>query len=444
MIKKNRKKIDNYYLLLLVFGLPIILVFGTALGGAIDVSTEEVITSENDDYDYKLIQGYFTEISYSGTGSETSIELIHEEGTDYNWMYSTGEGWSGDIDYLDQDNTTFSEGEWTVSIAVDPNVSNDDGWIMVIDGEEHDVQVAKAETRIGKRGSLRFFFEPHTVGGTSTDSFRLVNNGNVPGWFRLDYDHIGNLDHQVDAEILLPGETVEINFTYQFDSSDPRIFELDRLSVQPYFLGRLDLAAEGNVVITPGIEYTEIPEVRVGYESLELEERESFSVQYELSIGVDGDDIGNVTFYVFPNEEIFYNIVSDKLTYSNDDITVVVRGTEDSPELIQEIDFDPVEPLRGDYHEVQITVNFRTHPEDRGYLELIVDDESFSTLVNVNPVHQNNEDTGGNGDEDEHRETLYFGGAIIGGVIVYGVVRSRMGKEKHIESKRDTKKKGDK
>ncbi len=441
MMKKKKNRIDDYYLTLLVFVFPIILVFGTALGGATDLSTEEVTTSENDDYDYKLVQGYFTEISYSGTGSETSIELTHAGGTSYNWMYSTGEGWSGDIDYLDQDNTTFSEGEWTVSIAVDPNLPDVDGWTMVIDGEEHDVQVAKAETRIGKRGSLRFLFEPHTIGATSTDSFRLVNNGNVPGWFRLNYDHIDNLDHDVDAEILLPGETVEINFTYQFDSSNPRIFELSTLSVQPYFFGRLDLAAEGNVVITPGVEYTETPEVRVGYENFELEERDTFFVQYKPSVDVDGDDIGSVTFYVFPDEDVLYDLESDKLTYSKEDVTVRVRGTEDYPESIEEIDFDPKEALRGEYNEVQINVDYRTHHEEDGYLVLIVDGESFRTVININPVSDDHADDDESGVVDEHSSTIYFGGAIIGGVILYAMVRTSLVKEGQSESKKKRKKK---
>jgi len=427
MQKKNFRTQHLYSLVLLTI---ILLVTGTALTpGIVIAETEE---NDNGNVDYELVQGYFTEISYSGP-QQTSIELTHqEENFTYTWSHSNNE-WRGDTEYLHEEDTHYSDGDWSLKIAVDHDAPTDENWIMIIDEDEHDVRVAEAETGLGKSGSLNFHLEPHTEEAVASDSFRLVNTGNVPGTFELSHD-IENLEVFVDDEIVEPGGSESITFEFTHNTADPEIFSLDEIDIRVYSLGRLDLEAEGNVRVESEIGYSETPTVTVGYEGFEHEEGIGYSIQFEESIEVVGDTANEVTFYVYPEEEIYINFDKENVTFDEEDVTIIGRGGEE-----ETLDFDPTEPISPDYNEVQINVNFTADHQEDGWIEISLRDgtepETYLVEIELTETVDPPEDDD-NGAPTQDRQ-FYFGALIIGAVIVFYVVRSGFWKKEEEKEEED-------
>lgn len=391
-----RKK-NFQFLYALVLLVPILLVTGTALStSTVTAETEEIEQQTSDPY-YELVQGYFTEISYSGSESETSVELAHEDFT-YSWQYSDDQ-WTGDTDYLDEDNTTFSEGEWTLSIAVDHNAPLGSDWTITTDGDEHSVQVVEADPGMAKSGSLNFMLDPYTEEQVVSDSFRLINTGNVPGTFKLDYEHIDNLYSVVDRKTIDPGDSASITFNYEYDATDPTEFNLEKFTVETYSEGRLDLDAEGNVVIDSIIAYGETPSVTVGYPGYQRIIRDDFAVLYEDSINVDGDTHNEITFYVYPHDVIFSQLRKENVFFDEgEDVTMTVLEGFGEEEERTEQTFSSPQQLDPHMNEVELNVEFRSHHMEDGQIELAIEGERIITEVNILQVapdpEENDEDDG--------------------------------------------------
>lgn len=391
--------------------ISLILVTGTVFGAGITAGEED-----GDEVDFELVQGYFTEISFSGDQDQTVIEISHqEENISYDFSHTGGE-WSGDTEYLDEEATSYSEedGEWILSIALDHDAPVDDEWEMVIDGQEHELRVLEADTGLGKSGSLEFSLQPHTDQAVASDSFEMVNNGNVPSTFEVEYE-MDDLDYSLESYVVEPEGSEEITFEFTADTYDPEIFDLQDISISVYSLGRLDLEAEGNVVVGSEIGYTETPTVNVGYEGFERDEGDGFLIQFEETIEVPGDATGTTTFYVYPDEELYIDLEGENVTFDEDDVNINVGEVD--------LDFDPTEPISPNHDEVEITVTFTSDYEEGGWIELEVGREVHRTEILLTETVEPPEDEEGTFSE-EQQERLYLGAIIVLAVIVFIVFRS--------------------
>ncbi len=419
------KKKDGDRNFMLVYLVPIFLMMGLAISANfVSGQGEEDVT---EDIEYELVQGYFTQISYSGE-EDISIELTHQEDNfTYDWSYSNGE-WNGDLEYLDEKNTQYSKDEWTLSIAVDHDAPIDDDWIMNIDAQQYGVRVLEADTGLAKSGSLEFMMEPQTSGATGSDSFELVNNGNVPSTFELNYEN-PNLEAKVEDELVMPGDTASITFEFIYDTSDPKVFNLDKIHIDVYSKGRLDLDADGNVIVGSEIGYSETPTVTVGYEGFERGGNGDYSIQYEESIEVVGNTVHTVTFYLYPEEELFIDLTGENVTFDEDEDVTITGEVEG-----EKLEFDPTEPLDSEYNEVKIEVTFTADPKEDGSIELSVGAERYQTEVTLTETVDLQENEDPSSEDQDRDQRLYLGALVIAAVIVFFVVRSGFWKKE--ESKR--------
>lgn len=379
-----------------------------------------------EDTEVEFVQGYFTDIRYSGEADQTSIELSHPEyEKTYNWSYSEG-SWSGDIDYLLEDDSYYVEEnkEWVVTVAVDNDAPLYDEWTFTIDDKEHPAEVVEPNTGVGISGGLNFQFEPYTEQTTVTDSMSVLNEGNIPMTYEIEYTD-QHLSHEIDEEIVQPGESGNPTFTYEYSTTDPEAFSPD-VSITAHFQGRLDLEADGNTEVTSRTGFGVSTAVSVGYEDTEQEILDEYSVQYSESISVEGNTYEEITFYVYPNEEVFIDFESENVTFEDENITIIPRDSDG--EQLEEIDFDSTEPLSRDYGEVKITVEFRSDREEDGYIGLQVERDLYTTEVQLTETAPEP------GDEEvsfveEEAETITMGIILTGGILIIGAARIFLNKK---------------
>ena len=268
-----------------------------------------------------------------------------------------------------------------------------------------------ASTPLSVSGSVEFYLEPYEVDVYSDeDSVTYTNNGNVKTRVVLEYED-ENLTHEVEKDVFEPGESGEI--TFQYYSAEGGVISFGtEVSIQHYPLGRLDLDSEDNIGVGSRVSYLLNIGVTVGYEGYEQVQMENYEIQYKESISVKGDTENNLTFYVYPHEEIDFDMI----------------GTDVE---ILDISEDTGEPLSSDEEnrEIELTVQFRSHHEDDGEIELILDGDNYTTEIQLTETAPEP------GDEEvsfieEEAETITFGIILIGGIVVIGAVRVLLSKKK--------------
>ena len=268
-----------------------------------------------------------------------------------------------------------------------------------------------ASTPLSVSGSVEFYLEPYEVDVYSDeDSVTYTNNGNVKTRVVLEYED-ENLTHEVEKDVFEPGESGEI--TFQYYSAEGGVISFGtEVSIQHYPLGRLDLDSEDNIGVGSRVSYLLNIGVTVGYEGYEQVQMENYEIQYKESISVKGDTENNLTFYVYPHEEIDFDMI----------------GTDVE---ILDISEDTDEPLSSDEEnrEIELTVQFRSHHEDDGEIELILDGDNYTTEIQLTETAPEP------GDEEvsfieEEAETITFGIILIGGIVVIGAVRVLLSKKK--------------
>lgn len=382
---------------------------------------------QEEDTEFELVQGYFTEIRYSGEADQTSLGLSHPEyEKTYNWVFSDGE-WSGDIDYLLEDDTYHVDenSEWVVTIAVDHDAPLDDDWTLILDDEEHGVEIVEPSTAVGISGGLNFLFDPYSEDATATDSIRVINEGNIPMTYEIEYTDT-HLSHQKDQEVIRPSESGNPTFTYEYSTTDPEAFSPD-ISITAYFQDALDLEADGNTRVTSRSGFGVSTRVTVGYEGVEQEIRDGYSVQYTSSLQVPGNTYHEATFYVYPNEEVVINFYSENVSFEDDNITVIPLDSEGN--RLDEIDFDPNSALSPEYGEVEITVEFKSDRENDGFIGLEVGRDRYTTNIQLTETAPQP------GDEEvsfveEEAEKITLGIVLIGGILAFGAARILLSKKK--------------
>jgi len=432
-IGENMKEDWTYVLVVLI------LVTGTismtfpvmAVEGGTNGEMTSARLDQEQENEFEYVQGYFTKENYSVSEKETSIEVEHKsDNYSYRWEYSE-DSWTGDTEYIDEYKTTFleDESEWIINAAVDHNATIDEEWIVNVDGEEYDARVVEADTGLAKSGSLDFTLDPYTEGATDMENITMSNDGNVPGRFEIEIDHLEGLDAETESEVVEPEDSEEIEFTFRYDTLGHEEIELEQFVIRTFTLGRLDLEADGNVVVESEIQYGETPSVSVKYDHLDVDdEPANFTIQYENELSnVERDSIQNATFYLFPEEEINYSLNGENIFFSDDDVEVIIHGTEESPDSILEREYDPTETLSPDYNKVEITVVFRTHHEEEGIIELIVDGEKrYDTTVDLELAEFPDENGDDDGEEDGTEDRIYLGIGIVAAVLIFGVLRSTL------------------
>jgi len=271
-------------------------------------------------------------------------------------------------------------------IAVDHDVMTGQ-WDMLIDGDEYSVDVVEADETIKKIGTLNFLLEPHTVGATDDDSVTIRNSGNVRGGYEVIYDDMNLSSDHREGE-LEPGEEAEINFQYERDTTDLEKISPD-VRYKIYSLDRLDTDADGNVLIGGERVLTGSGSVDVGYHGYERVMTDNYDIQYKENIEATGDTESGVTFFVYPRDDVFFNVGGINIT----DIDTDYEGIE----------------IDSEYDEVKIEVTFRTHYENDGEVEFRIDGDVYTTTVDVDPVEPPETD-----DESQYlHDTRVRGGLIF-------------------------------
>ena len=377
--------------------------------------------------DFELVRGYFNEIEYTGSSEETSIELNHPDGISYQWIFSEGE-WSGDLDHLHEEDTFFLGGQnrWVVSIAINGSDPADENWNIILDGDEFSVRVVESDESFSVSGSISFSFEPNMgeVQGIS-DSLTIGNQGNVLMSYELIYDD-ENLEYSSDKEILSPGETTNIVIYYNYTTSGAEIFTVE-LSIQRKVVGILDLQADDSHQVKSREAISRNFQVLVGYEGFEHGGDDSYSVQYERSKNVKGNTYSTVTFYIYPKEEIFIDLNGENVTFDDENVSMVARDSDGNQ--MEELTFDPSNPITSDHGEVEVIVEFKSHHREDGFIELIVNEDRYKTTIQISQAAPEP------GDEEvsfleEEAETITLGILLIGGVVIFGIARVLLSKKK--------------
>jgi len=360
----------------------------------------------------EFVRGYFNEISFESDTQTTHIEMTHPEATrTYNWTYD--DGWSGDVDFLDDGNTTYDGESWIISIAIyDEEPEGEWNLYIEIDGEsnEFDIDVVEPSTSFSASGDISFYLEPYQEDTYSDEeSITFTNSGNVRMKVDVNYED-DDLTHEVSQEIFAPGESGDI--TFQYISSTGGVVEFgETVSIEPYPIGKLDLEIDGNVGVGSRASYGLTIGVTVGYEGYQQAQASNYEVQYLESMEVSGDSHDNLTFYVYPHEEIDFHISSSDVE--------IIDVSEDTDE--------PLSP-NGE-EEIEVTVHFKSHHENDGNITLILNGDRYNSEIRLT------ETVPQPGEEEvsfieEEAETITFGIVFIGGILLIGAVRIFISKKK--------------
>jgi len=404
-----------------------------------NLKSGEQTSNINLDIPEEFVAGFFNEISFESLNPETIIELYNMNSS-YLWEYSEMEGWGGDMEYLNEEETIYSSDEniWYVQISIneeDMNDDTEDDWTLEINTHEEtkttELLVVKADTGASMIGQqLNFFFEPYQKGAQAEDSVSLRNDGNVDLTIEIEFESedlqiVGDIE---SGDILEPGDTAEIVFLYETTTDDARPpIMIETISVTSYAMTQVNLDTDEDVRVYSRTSYGVETSYFVGYEGYEQWEDEGYSLQYDPSIDVIGNTYNEVTFYVYPNEEVYINFNEENITFENENVTIIPRDSDGSE--LEEIDFDPTEPLDSDYGEVEITVEFLSDREDDGFIELVVEEDRYTTEVQLTETAPEP------GDEEvtfveEQSETITLGIILIGGIVFIGAGRVWLSKRK--------------
>jgi len=257
---------------------------------------------------------------------------------------------------------------------------------------------------------------------------------------KVDVNHEDdNLTYEISQEIFHPGDSGEI--TFQYISSTEGLIEFgETITIEPYPIRKLDLDIIGNVGVGSRANYGLTIGVTVGYRGYEQVQADGYDVQYLESVEVSGDSTNNVSFYIYPEEDVLYDIEGENVTFDEDDVRVFIHDEEEPREIV----YDPTEPLGSGYGEVEITVQFDSHHEDDGSIDLVVERDRYSTAVQLTETAPRP------GEEEisfveEEAEAITLGIILVGGVAVYiggrmWLSKKEKGKEEEGEEKEEEKK----
>ncbi|MFP3872076.1 MAG: hypothetical protein ACOCTR_06430 [Candidatus Natronoplasma sp.] len=391
----------------------------------------------------EFIAGYFNEIIYESSSQETSIEISNMDFS-YLWEYKEEDGWTGNLSYLNEEETNYSSDEnvWTVQISINEEDLNtaEENWTLKIntDGEVKttELTVVKADTANSMfRGQLNFFFEPYQEGAIAEDSVTLRNDGNVNLTIEIEIERenlqvVGDI---VSGDILEPGKTADIVFQYETSTDAARPPQkIQAISVSAKAMTTVDPDPDNDVRVYSETSYEVEASYFVGYEDYEQDEGFGYSVQYSSSIEVPGDSTNNVTFYIYPQEEVFFQLEGENVTFEEDDVTVFIHDDGERREIV----YDPDESLRSGYDEVELTVQFESHHEDDGSIDLVVERDRYTTSVELT------ETVPDPGEEElsfvqQESETITLGIILFGSVALYIGGRVWLGKKRKEEEKTD-------
>ena len=378
---------------------------------AVGESIEQEDTVISDEF----VRGYFNEISFESDTQTTHIEMTHPEATrTYNWTYD--DGWSGDVDFLDDGNTTYDGERWTISIAIyDEEPEGEWDLYIEIDGQpnEFDIDVVEPSTSFSASGDINFYLEPYQENTFSDEqSITFTNSGNVR--MKVDVNHEDdNLTYEISQEIFHPGDSGEI--TFQYISSTGGLIEFgETISIEPFPIGKLDLDLEGNIGVGSRASYGLNIGVTVGYQGYEQAQADNYEIQYLNSMEVDGDTHNNMTFYVYPHEDIDFDVEGTNVE--------IIDVSEDTDESLSP----------GEEEEIEITVHFKSHHENDGDIQLILEDDEYITEIQLSEIAPQP------GDEEvsfieEEAETITLGVIFIGGILFIGLGRIWLNKRKKEE-----------
>lgn len=400
-------------LILIIFiSLLSLAVLPSASGVSKTVPSEYGLRQETVEADFEFVRGYFNEINYTGSSEETSIELSHPDEISYNWTFSEGE-WSGYLDYIHEDKTYYSEEEsrWFVSLAIDDDVPADDDWTLSLDEEDHRVKVVEPNESFSVSGSLGFNFEPNTEDAQATsDSITIENKGNVPMSYELIYQD-ENMEHSRAEKPLELGESANPIFYYNYSTGGAEMVRVE-FSIQRKVVGVLDLEADDSHQVKSREEISRDFDVVVGYEGYDQGGRETYSIQYKSSISLRGDTTETATFYIYPEEQVLFDVESDNVSFDEEDITITIHNDDDLRDVELPQQLDP------DHGEVELTIEFESHRENDGYIDLIVDGDIYTTSIHITDPAQEADDAELTFIEEE-AEAITLGIVLVGGVAVY-------------------------
>lgn len=355
-----------------------------------------------------FVRGYFNEISYSSIDEETHLEMTHPDASqNYVWTYE--DGWEGDLNYLDLENTSYDGDGWTITIAIHSDEPTGD-WNLQIDEQNFEIEVVESDTSFSVSGDISFYLEPYqeeTYSDEGSVTFR--NTGNVPMKIEVIYED-DDLVHELPKEVFYPGESGQIVFQY-ISSTGGLLKFAPSVSVEPFSIGAVSLDGEGNVAVISqgaiGLNFS----LTVGYRGYEQAQADNYEVQYLNSMEVRGDTHNNITFYVYPHEDIFFDLEGSNLE--------IIDVSEDTSEQL----------FPREEEEIEITVHFKSHHENDGEIQLILEEDGYITEIQLT------ETVSEPGEEEvsfieEEAETITLGVLLIGGIAVFGAARILLNKKK--------------
>lgn len=358
----------------------------------------------------EFVSGYFNQISYESQDMTTNIELTHPDANrEYSWSYD--DGWLGSMDYVDMGNTSYEDNRWTVNIAIHKDEPIGE-WTLRMGEIVSEINVVKPiEGSFSVSGDVRFLLEPYLDDYESeTQSVNFRNTGNVKMKVHVNYDD-ENLYHEVSQDVFLPGESGQIMFRFIGDTGSISKYT-PLVSIEPFSIGAVNLGAGGNVaVISQGAVGLNFG-VTVGYSGYEQGAGDNYEIQYMEQMTVNGYTNNNLTFYIYPHEEITFDIVGSNVE-------------------ILDISEDPDVPLvPGDEKEVAITVHFRSDHRNDGTISLEVGRDIYTTNIIIGQTASRPPGDTDLRFLDEEARTITMGIILIGGMVAYGVGRIWWGKRK--------------
>ncbi len=397
-----------------------------------DVGIEDIEVEFPDEF----IAGFFNEVRFDSQEREVNITMYPEDDPDieYQWYYDEEDGWEGDTGYLDEVNTSYIGGSWEVHISVDDEDPTDVVWTIEfeVEGETHalSVEVVRPRVSFTYSGDLRYFFEPYQDQTEGTDSISVRNTGNVKLMVEI-YTDFPEADIELGGEIehgdeLAPDESATIELNYRRSTSGARIpTTFGTLTVEGRALSRVAPDPDEDFVVHPGPAFPIDASYTVGYEGFEQEGNEGFTVQYERSIEIDGLTEGEAVFYVYPEQLVSVDIRTENVTFDEEDVTAKARNGEE----LEEIDLEIPGSLSPEHEEMKITVPFESHHRNDGMIELMIEDEIYTTHVEIDEAVDPPEP-----DDDlflgrDARE-LTLGVMVVGAIVLFGAVRILLSKKK--------------
>lgn len=397
---------NYFYLILFSFIILTLLIPLVSPAQSVNVVNED----DNDvEIPEEFVSGFFNEISYEAIERTTHIELNHPDSNrTYEWFYE--DGWEGSMNYIDLDNTSYSNGRWSVMLGVHEDEPTGN-WTLLIEDDIYNITVVESDPSFSVSGDVNFHIEPGLEETYSAqDSVTFRNTGNVPMEVSVDHED-ENLIYNIPQKTFEPGESGEITFNYTVSTGGAEKF-FPSVSIQPYAVGAISLEGDENVKIISQEAYSFSAGVTIGYEGFRQIRVDDYSVQYKESIDISGDSTGTATFYIYPEESVLFDIEGENISFTEDDITISI----DNNDLLQNIDLP--KQLDSDFDEVEVRIEFESHHEDDRHIDLIVDEDTYTTdiiITDPSPQPDDPELT----ILEEQTETITLGIILIVGVSLF-------------------------